>query len=167
MAERQCTAASPIPHPVLLDSTASIHALQLARALSSPTDIIAYTKLRQATAAAAHVKFEAKEPLETPPDRPCGAPRLHVFSPHMFQVRLILLAPCIRAQDGDSHVACRPRPPPHGSIAERPTHHITPSASCPILPQTLVIILTSEKDSPSRCSAGKGKKHVMLTSAVA
>jgi hypothetical protein len=142
VAERQCPAASPIPHPVLLDSTASIHALQLARAMSSPTDIIAYTKLRQATAAA-HVKFEAEEPLEIPPDRPCGAPRLHVFSPHMFQERLLLRAPCIRAQEGDRHVSCRPRPTPHGSLAERPTPHITPSASCPILPQTLVIILNS------------------------
>src|SRR5712691_5026656 len=90
VAERQCTAASPIPHPVLLDSTASIHALQLARALSSPTDIIASNKLLQATTAA-HVKFEAEEPLETPPDRPCGAPRLHVFSPPMFQALLVML----------------------------------------------------------------------------
>jgi hypothetical protein len=48
VAERQCPAASPIPPPVLLDSTASIHALQLARALSSPTDISASTKLLQA-----------------------------------------------------------------------------------------------------------------------
>ena len=143
VAERQCPAASPIPHPVLLDSTASIHALQLARAMSSPTDIIASTKLLQATAAAAHVKFEAEEPLETPPYRPYGAPRLHVFSPRMFQALLILRAPCIRAQDGDRHVARRPRPTPHGSIAERPTHRVTPSASCPLLAHTFVIILNS------------------------
>jgi hypothetical protein len=56
VAERQCTTASPIPHAVLFDSTASIHALPLARALSSPTDIIAYNKLLQATAAA-HVQL--------------------------------------------------------------------------------------------------------------
>ena len=66
VAERQCPAASPIPHPVLLDSTASIHALQLARAMSSPTDIIAYRKRLQATSAVEPVKCEAEEPLKEP-----------------------------------------------------------------------------------------------------
>ena len=81
VAERQCPAASPIPHPVLLDSTASLHALQRARAMSSPTDIIAYRKLLQATAAAEPVKFEAEEPLEEPaiPSLLCSkAPRLFI-----------------------------------------------------------------------------------------
>ena len=133
----------PIPHSVLLGSTASVHALQHSLALSSPTDTSASSTLPQATAAAAHVKFEAEEPLEKPPDRPCCAPRLHVFSPHMFQALLIMFAPCIRVQDGDRHVSCRPRPTPHGSLAERPTHHVTPSASYTLLAQTLVIILSS------------------------
>jgi len=49
----------PIPHPVLLDSTASIHALQRSFAMSSPTDNSASSTLPQATAAAEPVKFEA------------------------------------------------------------------------------------------------------------
>ncbi len=66
VAARQYTAASPIPHPVVLDSTARIPALQLARALSSPTDIIAYRKRLQATSAVEPVKCEAEEPLKEP-----------------------------------------------------------------------------------------------------
>jgi hypothetical protein len=57
----------PLPHLVLLDSITSIYTLQLARAMSSPTDILVYPTRLQVTAAAAHVKFEAEEPLEQPP----------------------------------------------------------------------------------------------------
>ena len=49
----------PIPHPVLLGSTASVHALQHSLALSSPTDTSASSTLPQATAEAEPVKFEA------------------------------------------------------------------------------------------------------------
>jgi hypothetical protein len=59
-----------------------------------------------------------------------------------------MLAPCRRVQEGDRHVSCRPRPTPHGSIAERTTPHAPRSASCTILASTLVIILSSSKDSP-------------------
>jgi hypothetical protein len=66
VAQRQSPAASPIPHPVGLDSIARLPALQRARALSSPTDIIAYQKRLQATAAGEPVPCEAEEPLEEP-----------------------------------------------------------------------------------------------------
>ena len=66
VAQRQSTAASPIPRPVVRDSTARLLALQLARALSSPTDIIAYRKRLQATSAVEPVQCEAEEPLGAP-----------------------------------------------------------------------------------------------------
>jgi hypothetical protein len=89
------------------------------------------------------VKFEAAEPLEETalPSLLCSM--LYVFSPHMFPERLIMLAPCMRAQDGDRYVSCRPRPTPHGRIAVRITYHTPRLEARAILAPTLVILLSS------------------------
>jgi len=50
----------PIPHPVLLGSTASVHALQLSLAMSSPTDNIARSKLPQTTSSCLHPACERR-----------------------------------------------------------------------------------------------------------
>jgi hypothetical protein len=139
----------PIPHSVLLGSTASVHALQHSLVLSLPADTSASSTLPQATAAAVPVKFAA--------GRATGGHRHTVFAvlqgPASFHLTCsrrcsACLPPCLRVQEGDRHVSCRPRPTPHGSIAERPTPHAPRSASCTILASTLVIILSSSKDSP-------------------
>src|SRR4029453_17245991 len=57
VAERHWTAASSQPPPLVLDAPTSRHAPPLARAMSSPTDVLVYSKRLQTTAAAAHVKL--------------------------------------------------------------------------------------------------------------
>ena len=135
--ERQCIAASPYPHPVLLGSTARLPTLQLARALSSPTDNSARSKLLQATSTAEPVQFEAAEPLEETalPTLLCAkAPRLCTsHGPGATHHTCTLYARAgWRLPRGVSPVTDTPRPHRGASHAPRPMvsviHHPSPNA---------------------------------------
>src|SRR4029453_3399907 len=108
VAERQCRAASPYPTRCCLAPP---------RAYTLSSSHVPCRRLPTTAHAASSSRspqpqnpcsVRRQSPSRTPRYQHGCAPRPHVFAPPMVQERLLILAPCLRVQDGDPPVACRP-----------------------------------------------------------